>query len=157
MSKQHTVNLCFLESLEQYSERDKQERCKRIDYYMQETTYNDKRTLHYTKTNKRKFQKWLKKKRKAYVKYFKKWSPWDSYYLYKPIKMIIQDMFEYYKNDVCVWGSPTEDTRKQTLAQALVLLEKAEFEEEYGDYKLSQQQFNDAFLYISKHMAEWWD
>ena len=50
-----------------------------------------------------------------------------------------------------------QDTRKQTLAQALALLETAEYEEDFGDYELSQQQFRIAFGYIAEHMKEWWD
>jgi hypothetical protein len=83
------------------------------------------------------------------------------------MKMILKDMFEYYKNRINVWSYPItiddegniiqNDDRRQTLAQALALLEMAELEEDHGDYELSQQQFRIAFGYIAEHMNGWWD
>lgn len=115
----------------------------------------------------KRWRKWIKAKRKKYVKYFKEWGPYNTCFLYIPIKMILEDMFEYYKLDDNVFGVPfitddegqivRQDTRKETLAQALALLEIAEYEEDFGDYELSQQQFRIAFNYIAEHMNEWWD
>lgn len=161
---------------EEYNKQVKREHQERISYYVRETVqrpyYVDddpkyfKGTKEHRKMIKR-WRKWIKATRKKYVKYFKEWCPFDSSYLYNPIKMILKDMFEYYKRGDNVWGIPLitnedgkitqQDTRKQTLAQALVLLETAEYEEEFGDYELSQQQFRIAFGYIAEHMKEWWD
>lgn len=135
-------------------------------YYVDDDPKYFKGTKEYRKMIKR-WRKWIKAKRKKYVKYFKEWYPFDGAYLYNPIKMILEDMFEYYKLGDNVWGIPVitnddgeiiqQDTRKQTLAQALALLETAECEEDFGDYELSQAQFRIAFGYIAEHMKEWWD
>lgn len=152
-----------------YVERNRAERQERINYYLKEvntpTVIEDDKV--YTRKEKRQFRKWLKQKRKEYKKYFKNWSPWDLCYLYAPMKMILKDMFEYYQNRINVWSCPItidnegniiqNDDRRQTLAQALALLEMAEFEEDHGDYELSQQQFRIAFNYIAEHMNKWWD
>lgn len=115
----------------------------------------------------KRYKKWIKAKRKKYVKYFKKWCPFDGSYLYNPIKMILKDMAEYYKNGDNVWGTPMradengnlieKDDRYGTLTEALGLLEIAELDEEFGEYELSQQQFKKAFAYIAEHMNGWWD
>lgn len=152
-----------------YIERNRAERQERINYYLKEaitpTVIEDNKT--YTRKEKRQFRKWLKQKRKEYKKYFKNWAPWDYCYLYVPIKMILKDMFEYYKNRINVWSYSTitddegnvnqKDDRRQTLAKALALLEMAEFGEDYLDHELSQQEFIAAFAYIAEHMKEWWD
>lgn len=152
-----------------YIERDRSERQKRINYYIKEvntpTVIEDDKE--YTRKEKRQFRKWLKQKRKEYKKYFKNWAPWDLCYLYVPIKMVLKDMFEYYKNRINVWSYPIvtddegnviqKDDRRQTLAQALALLEMAEFEEDYGNYEDAEMQFVTAFSYIAMHMKEWWD
>lgn len=115
----------------------------------------------------KRYKKWIKAKRKKYVKYSKKWCPFDGSYLYNTIKMILRDMAEYYKNGDNVWGTPMradengnlieKDDRYGTLTEALGLLEIAELDEEFGEYELSQQQFRIAFSYIAEHMNEWWD
>lgn len=145
---------------EEYNEQVKQEYQERITYYIREsitpTLIDENKT--YTRKDKRKYKKWLKQKRKQRIKAAKEWGPWDSYHIYEPLKQTLIDMFEFYRDDLWVWGAPLGgDTRKQTLAQALALLETAECEEEFGDYELSQQQFRIAFSYIAGHMKEWWD
>jgi hypothetical protein len=136
----------------------KQECHKRICYYIAESQTPAVRNMNYTRKDKRKYKKWLKKKRQERIKAAKEWGPWDACYLYKPLKQTLIDMFEFYRDDLWTWGTPLDgDTRKQTLAQALALLETAEYEEEFGDYELSQQQFRIAFGYIAEHMNEWWD
>lgn len=161
---------------EEYNEQVKQEYQERISYYVRDTIqrpyYVDDNPKYFKGTKEhrkmiKRWRKWIKAKRKKYVKYFKEWCPFDSCYLYNPIKMILEDMFEYYKRGDNVWGIPLiteddgkiiqQDTRKETLAQALALLATAEYEEEFGDYELSQQQFRIAFGYIAEHMKEWWD
>ena len=108
-------------------------------YYMREESKYYTGTKEHRKMIKR-WRKWIKAKRKKYVKYFKEWCPFDSSYLYNPIKMILEDMFEYYKRGDNVWGIPVitnedgeiiqSDTRKQTLATALMMLEEAELAED---------------------------
>lgn len=115
----------------------------------------------------KRYKKWIKAKRKKYVKYFKKWCPFDGGYLYNPIKMILQDMAAYYKNGDNVWGTPMhvdengnlieKDDRYDTLTEALWLLDLAELDEAFGEYESSQQQFKKAFVYIAEHMNGWWD
>lgn len=155
--------------LERYNEQFKLKCQERITYYIRESitpTIIDENKI-YTRKEKRQFNKWLKQKRKERIAAAKEWSPWDTCYLYWPLKQTLIDMFEYYKNGVNVCGIPLitnedgnvvqQDTRKQTLAQALALLETAEYEEDFGDYELSQAQFRIAFGYIAEHMKEWWD
>ena len=155
---------------------DKEEKQAAIKRYIDETkipTVLDENNPKYfkgTKENRKmmkRWRKWIKAKRKKYVKCFKEWGPYSTCFLYMPIKMILEDMLEYYKRGDNVWSTPVtinedgeiiqQDNRRQTLAQALALLETAEYEEDYGDYELSQQQFRIAFGYIAEHMNEWWD
>jgi hypothetical protein len=115
----------------------------------------------------KRYKKWIKAKRKKYVKYFKEWCPFGGDYLYNPIKMIIKDMAEYYKNGDNVWTTPMridengnlveKDDRYDTLTEALMLLDLAELDEEFGEYESSQQQFKKAFGYIAEHIKEWLD
>ena len=156
-------------TIEEYEAQVKAEYQERITYYLKEsitpTIIDENKT--YTRKEKRQFNKWLKQKRKERIAAAKDWGPWDACYLYLPLKQTLIDMFEYYKNCVNVFGVPLitnedgnivqQDTRKQTLAQALALLETAECEEDFGDYELSQAQFRIAFGYIAEHMKEWWD
>ena len=145
-------------SLKQYSEEIKRKYLETIKYYIQEANTPAIYRTEYTKKDAYKYIKWLKQKRKERIADAKKWCPWDDGYLYNALKQTLIDMFEYYRDDIWVWGVPIgEDTRKQTLAQALALLTTAEYEEEFGDYELSQQQFRIAFGYIAEHMKEWWD
>lgn len=134
-------------------------------YYMREESKYYKGTKEHRKMIKR-WRKWIKAKRKKYVKYFKEWCPFDSSYLYNPIKMILEDMFEYYKRGDNVWGTPVvtnedgeiieQDTRKQTLATALMMLEEAELAED--KYSLeAEDKFKEAFAYIAEHINGWWD
>jgi hypothetical protein len=166
MGKKFTISY---QTVEEYNEQVKREYQERIDYYLREsitpTIVDENKT--YTRKDKRQFNKWLKQKRKERIAAAKEWGPWDTCYVYWPLKETLIDMFEYYKNGVNVCGIPLmtdadgnivqQDTRKQTLAQALALLEIAECEEDFGDYELSQQQFRIAFSYIAGHMNEWWD
>jgi hypothetical protein len=81
--------------------------------------------------------------------------------------MIIKDMAEYYKNGDNVWTTPMridengnlveKDDRYDTLTEALMLLDLAELDEEFGEYESSQQQFKKAFGYIAEHIKEWLD
>ena len=157
MGKKFTISY---QTVEEYNKEIEQKYQERITYYLREsitpTLVDENKT--YTRKDKRKYKKWLKQKRKERIADAKEWGPWDSSYLYLPLKQTLIDMFEFYRDDLWVWGTPLDgDTRKQTLAQALALLETAEYEEEFGDYELSQQQFRIAFGYIAEHMNEWWD
>ena len=146
------------QTVEEYNNEIKQEFQERIRYYIAESKTPAAHHINYTRKDKCKYKKWLKQKRKERIKAAKEWGPWDSYYLYNPLKQTLIDMFEFYRDDLWTWGTPLdEDTRKQTLAQALALLETAEYEEEFGNYELSQQQFKIAFGYIAENMKEWWD
>lgn len=145
-------------------ERYRQESIQR-PYYMREESKYCKGTKEYRKMVRR-WRKWIKAKRRKYVEYFKKWCPFDSSYLYNPIKMILEDMFEYYKNGDNVWGIPVitndegeiiqQDTRKETLATALMMLEQAEFDEDRY-LPEAEEKFKEAFAYIAEHMNGWWD
>lgn len=145
-------------------ERYRQEAIPR-PYYMREESKYYKGTKEHRKMIKR-WRKWIKAKRKKYVKYFKEWCPFDSSYLYNPIKMILEDMFEYYKRGDNVWGIPVvtnedgeiiqADTRKQTLATALMMLEEAELAEDKYLPEATEK-FKEAFAYIAEHMNGWWD
>jgi hypothetical protein len=114
----------------------------------------------------RRWRKWIKAKRKKYVKYFKEWCPFDSAYLYNPIKMILEDMFEYYKRGDNVCGIPVimnddgkiiqQDNRKQTLATALMMLEEAELAEDQY-LPEANDKLKEAFAYIAEYMGSWWD
>ena len=144
--------------LEEYEEQIKREYQERINYYVAESKTPLTDYMNYTRKDKRNYKKWLKQKRKERIKAAKEWTPWDACHIYRPLKQTLLDMFEFYKNNIWVLSSPLgEDTRKQTLAQALEMLEVAEYEEEFGDYELSQQEFRIAFGYIAEHMKEWWD
>ena len=146
-------------------ERYRQESIQR-PYYIEDDPKYFKGTKEYRKMRKR-WRKWIKAKRKKYVKYFKEWCPFDSSYLYNPIKMILEDMFEYYKLGDNVWGIPVttddngeiiqKDTRKQTLATALMMLEEAELAEDYEYILESEKKFKEAFAYIAEYMGSWWD
>lgn len=145
-------------------ERYRQEAIPR-PYYMREESKYYKGTKEHRKMVKR-WRKWIKAKRKKYVKYFKEWCPFDSSYLYSPIKMILEDMFEYYKRGDNVWGIPVvtdedgkiieQDTRKETLATALMMLEEAELAEDKY-LPEAEEKFKEAFAYIAEHMGSWWD
>ena len=157
MGKKFTISY---QTVEEYNKEIEQKYQERIAYYLREsitpTLVDENKT--YTRKDKRKYKKWLKQKHKERIADAKEWGPWDSSYLYLPLKQTLIDMFEFYRDDLWVWGTPLDgDTRKQTLAQALALLETAEYEEEFGDYELSQQQFRIAFGYIAEHMNGWWD
>lgn len=155
MGKKFTISY---QTIEEYNEQVKREYQEKIRYYIAESKTPAVRNMNYTRKDKRKYKKWLKQKRKQYIQAAKEWGPWDSYYIYGPLKQTLLDMFEFYRDDLWTWGEPLDgDTRKQTLAQALASLEIAEYEEEFGDYELSQQQFRIAFGYIAEHMKEWWD
>lgn len=153
------------EAKEASIERYRQESLQR-PYYVDDDPKYFKGTKEHRKMIKR-WRKWIKAKRKKYVKYFKEWCPFDSSYLYNPIKMILEDMFEYYKNGDNVWGIPVitnddgeivqQDTRKQTLATALMMLEEAELAEDYEYILESENKFKEAFAYIAEHMNGWWD
>lgn len=154
---------------------DEEEKKALIERYRQEsiqcTCYveDDPKYFKGTKENRKmmkRWRKWIKAKRKKYVKYFKEWCPFDSSYLYNPIKMILEDMFEYYKRGDNVWGIPVttgddgeiiqQDTRKQTLATALMMLEEAELAEDKYLPEATEK-FKEAFAYIAEHMNGWWD
>ena len=157
MGKKFTISY---QTVEEYNKEIEQKYQERITYYLREsitpTLVDENKT--YTRKDKRKYKKWLEQKRKERIADAKEWGPWDSSYLYLPLKQTLIDMFEFYRDDLWVWGTPLDGaTRKQTSAQALALLETAEYEEEFGDYELSQQQFRIAFGYIAEHMNEWWD
>lgn len=134
-------------------------------YYVNDDPKYFKGTKEYRKMVRR-WRKWIKAKRKKYVKYFKEWCPFDSSYLYGPIKMILEDMFEYYKRGDNVWGIPVitndggeivqQDTRKETLATALMMLEEAELAEDKY-LPEAEEKFKEAFSYIAEHMNGWWD
>jgi hypothetical protein len=145
-------------------ERYRQESIQR-PYYIEDDPKYFKGTKEYRKMRKR-WRKWIKAKRKKYVKYFKEWCPFDGSYLYNPIKMILEDMFEYYKRGDNVWGIPVitgddgeiiqKDTRKQTLATALMMLEEAELTED-NYLPEATEKFKEAFAYIAEHINGWWD
>lgn len=145
-------------------ERYRQESIQRPEYIENDPKYF-KGTKEYRKMIKR-WRKWIKVKRKKYVEYFKKWCPFDGSYLYNPIKMILEDMFQYYKRGDNVWGTPVitdengkiiqQDTRKQTLATALMMLEEAELAEDKYLPEATEK-FKEAFAYIAEHMNGWWD
>ncbi len=145
-------------------ERYRQESIQR-PYYIDDDPKYFKGTKEYRKMIKR-WRKWIKTKRKKYVKYFKKWCPFDSAYLYNPIKMILEDMFEYYKRGDNVCGIPVimnddgkiiqQDNRKQTLATALMMLEEAELAEDRYSSEATEK-FKEAFSYIAEYMESWWD
>lgn len=145
-------------------ERYRQESIKR-SYYRED----DPKYFKGTKENRkmiRRWRKWIKAKRKKYVEYFTKWCPFDGSYLYNPIKMILEDMFEYYKRGDNVCGIPVissedgkfiqQDNRKQTLATALMMLEEAELAEDKYLPEATEK-FKEAFAYIAEHMGSWWD
>lgn len=145
-------------------ERYKQESIQR-PYYVDDDPKYSKGTKEYRKMIRR-WRKWIKATRKKYVKYFKKWCPFDCAYLYNPIKMILEDMFEYYKRGDNVWGIPIitsengkiiqRDNRKQTLATALMMLEEAELAEDQY-LPEAEEKFKKAFAYIAEYMGSWWD
>lgn len=134
-------------------------------------TKEEKLELKEYKKEKKRFHKWLKKKRKAYVKFFKEWAPWDAFYLYKPIKTILQDMYEFYKNGDCVMGVPVitdengeivqKDDRAETLKTALDLIQKHEDLDDavdtIEDWEKAHKVLIEAFAYIADNMEKWWD
>lgn len=134
-------------------------------YYVDDDPKYFKGTKEYRKMQRR-WRKWIKAKRRKYMRYFKEWCPFDGSYLYNPIKMILEDMFEYYKRGDNVWSIPIEtddeghvteqDTRKQTLATALMMLEIAEMKE-YENSPETNRLYKKAFAYVAEHMNEWWD
>lgn len=159
---------CIMDSEEEKKasiERYRQESIKR-PYYVEDDPKYFKGTKEHRKMMKR-WRKWIKAKRKKYVKYFKQWCPFDGGYLYNPIKMILEDMFEYYKRGDNVWSIPVttddygeiiqKDIRKQTLATALMMLEEAELAEDYEYILESEKKFKEAFAYIAEHMNGWLD
>jgi hypothetical protein len=83
-----------------------------------------------------------------------------------PIKMILEDMFEYYKRGDNVCGIPVimnddgkiiqQDNRKQTLATALMMLEEAELAEDQY-LPEANDKLKEAFAYIAEYMGSWWD
>ncbi len=130
------------------------------------------------KQEKKRFFKWLRQKRKVYLKFFKSWAPWDSYYIYTPLKMMLQDFYEYYKNGDWVMGIPIttdengnciqKDDRLDTLKIVLDLIQKAEDLEDKTDTILDINEANaiweeanktlvEAFAFMAKHMSSWWD
>lgn len=145
-------------------ERYRQESIQR-PYHIEDDPKYFKGTKEHRKMIKR-WRKWIKGKRKKYVEYFEKWCPFDGSYLYNPIKMILEDMFQYYKRGDNVWGIPVitnedgeiiqQDTRKQTLATALMMLEEAELAEDKYLPEATDK-FKEAFSYIAEHMNGWWD
>lgn len=147
-------------SIERYRRESIQRPC-----YIEDDPKYFKGTKEYRKMIKR-WRKWIKAKRKKYVEYFKEWCPFDGSYLYSPIKMILEDMFQYYKRGDNVWGIPVitnengeiiqQDTRKQTLATALMMLEEAELAEDKYLPEATEK-FKEAFAYIAEHMNGWWD
>ena len=152
------------EQKESSIERYRQESIQR-PYYIEDDPKYCKGTKEYRKMVRR-WRKWIKTKRRKYVEYFKKWCPFDGSYLYNPIKMILEDMFQYYKRGDNVWGIPViaddeghiieQDTRKETLATALMMLEEAELAEDKYLPEATDK-FKEAFAYIAEHMGSWWD
>ena len=147
-------------SIERYRQKSIQR-----PYYIDDDPKYFKGTKEHRKMIKR-WRKWIKATRKKYVKYFKEWCPFDSAYLYNPIKMILEDMFEYYKRGDNVCGIPVimnddgkivqQDNRKQTLATALMMLEEAELAEDQY-LPEANNKFKEAFAYIAEYMESWWD
>lgn len=155
-------------TIKEYEAQMKAEYQERITYYLKESitpTIIDENKP-YTRKEKRQFHKWLKQKRKERIAAAKEWGPWDTCYLYLPLKQTLIDMFEYYKNGVNVCGIPIiidedgnivqQDTRKQTLATALMMLEEAELAEDKYLPEATEK-FKEAFAYIAEHMNGWWD
>lgn len=141
-------------------------------------TKEEKLELKEHKREKKRFFKWLKKKRKVYLKFFKSWAPWDSYYIYTPIKMMLQDFYEYYKNGDWVMGIPIttdengnciqKDDRLDTLKTVLDLIQKTEDLEDKSDTTLNINEANaiweesrktliKAFSSLAEYMDSWWD
>ena len=134
-------------------------------------TKEEKLELKEWKKGKKRFFKWLKKKRKAYLKFFKSWAPWDTFYLYSPIKMILQDMYEYYKKGDNVVGIPVvtdengaiieKDDRATTLFTALELIRKYEEMDDsvttMDAWKEAHKVLIEAYAYIADNMDSWWD
>ena len=139
-------------------------------------TKEEKLELKARKQEKKRFFKWLKKKRKTYLKFFKSWAPWDMFYFYIPIKMILQDFYEYYEKGDWVAGVPVitdeagniieKDDRAKTIKTTLDLLQKAEdledtlcdsLEESNTLYEEACKTYIEAFSYMAKYMNSWWD
>lgn len=141
-------------------------------------TKEERLDLKNLKKERKRFFKWLNQKRKNYLKFFKTWAPWDQFYIYEPIKMILHDMYEYYNKGDWVAGIPVitdengeiiqKDTRAETLKTAIDLIQKYEALDEKADTMLDINKYNlireeshktliEAFAYIADHMESWWD
>ena len=92
MGKKFTISY---QTVEEYNKEIEQKYQERIAYYLREsitpTLVDENKT--YTRKDKRKYKKWLKQKRKERIADAKEWGPWDSSYLYLPLKQTLFDMF----------------------------------------------------------------
>ena len=95
----------------------------------------------------RRYEKWVRRKRKEFIKSVKKWDGWDYIYLTTALRDLLIAMSEYYYNGDTVAGCPENDSRFITIRIALKLL----------DYAIIYDDYERAFTYIGQHITEWWD
>lgn len=126
---------------------------------------------HLERVSRRRFNRWLKDKRKTYVKYFKHWAPWSEAYLYEPIRMIIEDMAQYYGRGDNVTDTHfsvdadgnivAEDDRFETLWDVVLTLNAYEYLMQGVDspqvWDEAQGLLKEAFVAIAENMYKWWD
>ena len=128
--------------------------------------------LNYEKPSKkelRAYKKRRKETRKKLKRMAKTYRPWDWGYLQDFIKVIIDDMYDYYNEGVNVWQA--ESSRLKVVNQLLkaqdLLDETDKFEN--MDYKIEdfksvddylaaeQKAYDDFYTFLGKNIRWWWD
>ena len=99
----------------------------------------------------RRYKKWVRRKRKEFIKSVKKWNGWDYIYLTSALNDLLRGMAEFYFYGDMVVGSPARhpenDRRYITILTAIDKLESA----------MAGDNYEEAFTYIGQHIMEWWD
>ena len=128
--------------------------------------------LNYEKPSKKERRAYKKRRKKAHKKLkkiTKTYGPWDWGYLQDFIKVIINDMYDYYNEGVNVWQADSSRLKvvnqllkAQDLLSEIDKFENGEYEledfESVDDYLAAEQKaYDDFYTFLGKNIRWWWD
>lgn len=122
-----------------------------------------------SKKERRAYKKRRKETRKKLKRMAKTYGPWDWGYLQDFIKVIINDMYDYYNEGVNVWQAESSRLKvvnqllkAQDLLDEIDKFENMDYEIEdfksVDDYHIAEQKaYDDFYTFLGKNIRWWWD